>query len=76
MYDVLAVAVSDASGNAAQQVASLGLWQDATGVDVVEEVTVFGHLEHEVDLSRGLHDVMDCEDVRMVEPLNSVHLSR
>ena len=76
MHNVLTVAVCDACRDAAHDVASLRLWQQLAGVDVVQEIPVLGHLEHEVDLQRSLHHAKHSEDALVVEALDGGHLSR
>ena len=76
MHHVLAVAVSHACSDAPHDVPSLVLGQDAAGVDVVEQVAVLGHLQHEVDLSRCLHHAKHSEDAGVVETADHGHLSR
>ena len=76
VHDVLAVAVRYAGSHSAEDVAGLGLGEEPAPVDVVQEVAVLGHFQHEVDLSRSLHHVEDSEDARVVQTTDDGHLSR
>ena len=76
MHDVHGVAVSNASRDAPHYIPCFGLRHDPAGVDVVEEITILGHLEHKVDLSRSLYQSIHSQDVLVLESLNSVQLSR
>ena len=76
MHDIHRVTVGDTSCDAPHHVACLGLWQNPAIVDVVKEIAVLSHLEHEIDLARSLDKAVDLEDVVVVEALNSVHLAR
>ena len=76
MDDALGVAVLDAGGDALHHEPRLRLGQTPAGVDVVQEVAVVSHLQHEVDLPRRLHETMEAEDVPVTEASECVHLAR
>ena len=63
MHDVNSVAASNVSQDAPHDLPCLGLRHDPTGVDVVKEITVLCHLEHNVDLSRSLYQSIHSQDV-------------
>ena len=69
MNDTHPVTVRDPGRNPAHRESRLLLGQISAGVYVVQEVSVVCHLQHEIDLSRGLHQTVESKYAGVTEVL-------
>lgn len=74
--DILTVAVSNSCRDASHDESCFGLWHVMDGIHIVQKISIFRHLEHEVGLIWSLNEAIYSKEIRVSKLLKSLHLSR